>query len=181
MNNVVKKSVAPRITEPVESAVAAGREAVETVVNAGREAAARSYEKAVAMGKEQVEAAVKAGAEAFKGYEDVVSFGRDNVDAVVRSGTIIAKGVQDINKVWLGLAQTSMEEGMNAAKSLLGCRTVKEVFELQGEYARTNYAKLVGETRRVTDMTVRLSEEATTPIANRVNAAIEKLTKPLTI
>lgn len=179
MNNMVKKSVGAKITEPVETAVAVGREAVETVVKAGREAATKGYEQAMAMGKEQVEAAVKAGAEVFKGYEDVVAFGRDNAEAVVRSSTILAKGVQDINKAWLGLTQSAVEQGVTQAKNLLGCKSVQDVFELQGEYVRGNYTKLIGESRRIADMTVKLSEEAVAPLARRVNATVEKLTRPL--
>lgn len=181
MNDMAKKSMGAKITQPVETAVAVGREAVETAVKAGREAATKGYEQAMAMGKEQVEAAVKAGAEAFKGYEDVATFGRDNAEAVARSSTILAKGVQDINKAWMGLAQSAVEESVTQAKNILGCKSVQDVFQLQGEYIRGNYAKLMGESRRIADMTVKLTEEAVAPLARRVNATVEKLTKPLTV
>ena len=181
MNNMVKKGMGAKITEPVETAVAAGREAVETAVKAGREAATKGYEQAMAIGKEQVEAVVKASTEAFKGYGDVTSFGRENAEAVVRSSTILATGVQDINKAWLGLAQSAVEESVTQAKNIFGCKSVQDVLQLQGEYVRGNFTKLVDESRRFADLTAKLSEEAVEPLARRVNATVEKLTKPLSV
>ncbi|MCH6589193.1 MAG: phasin family protein [Proteobacteria bacterium] len=165
--------------KPVEAAVATGAEAVETVVKAGAQVAAKGYEKAVAMGREQVETAVKAGAGAFKGYGDLAGFGKDNVQAVMTSGAILAKGVQDLNDVWLGLARASVEDAVGAAKALFGCKTLPEVVELQTGLAQAQYEKFVAESRRLSDMSAKLAENASAPITARVTVAVEKFTKPL--
>jgi phasin family protein len=179
MNATVKKASVVRAVAPVEATVAVGKEAMEHVVKASTEAATKGYEKAIAMSKEHVEAAVKAGTQAFKGYEDFVAFGKDNVDAVVKSGTILSKGVQDLNKVLFGLAQASLEDSVAATKKLLGCKSVKDAVEVQGELAKTNYTKLVAESRKISDLSVKIAEEAAAPIAARVTAAVDKFTKPL--
>jgi phasin family protein len=165
--------------KPVEAAVAAGAEAVETVVKAGAQVAAKGYEKAVAMGREQVETAVKAGAGAFKGYDELAGFGKDNVEAVMTSGAILAKGVQDLNDVWLGLARASVEDAVGAAKALFGCKTLPEVVEVQTGLAQAQYEKFVAESRRLSDMSAKLTENASAPIAARVTVAVEKFNKPL--
>ena len=162
-----------------EAAEAAGAEAVETVVKAGAQAAAKGYEKAVAMGREQVETAVKAGAGAFKGYDELAGFGKDNVEAVMTSGAILAKGMQDLNNVWLGLARASVEDAVGAAKALFGCKTVAEVVEVQTGLAQAQYEKFVEDSRRLSAMSAKLSENASAPIAARVTVAVEKFNKPL--
>ncbi len=173
------KAGAAKPARPVEAAVAAGAEAVETVVKAGAKVAAEGYEKAVAMGREQAESAVKAGAGVFKGYEDLAGFGKDNVDAVMRSGAILARGAQDFNDVWFGLARASVEGALGATKALLGCKNVAEVVEVQTGLAKAQYEKFVGESHRLSDMSVKLAEDAAQPIAARVTVAVEKFTKPL--
>ncbi|MSO92974.1 MAG: phasin family protein [Rhodospirillales bacterium] len=177
-----KTTVSGKATARVESAIAAGREGNQTIVKETTKSATKGYERAIEMGKEQVEAAVKAGAEMFKNYGnygDVVAYGKDNVEAFVKSSTILVKGVQDLNKAWLSLAQVSVEESVEATKKIFGAKNVNDAVSIQSDLARANYEKLVNETRKMSDMAVKLAEEVATPITNRVNATVEKLTKPL--
>ena len=177
--STAKKKTNLKAAEPVEKAFAAGQETLETVVKAGAEAASQGVEKAVAMSQEHVAAAIKAGAEAFQGYEDVVSFGKNNVDAVMKSNAIFVKGVQDINKALFGLVQSSLGNSVTATQKILGCKTAKEVMDAQADLARAGYAKAVEDSRKITDLSVKLAEEASQPITKQVNAAVEKFTKPI--
>ena len=174
-----KTAASGKANASVESALATGHEGIQTVIRESTKSATKGYERAIEMGKEQVEAAVKAGAEVFKGYEDVVAYGKDNMEALVKSGTILVKGVQDLNKVWLGLAQVSVEEGVEATKKILGAKNVNDAVSIQSELARANYEKLMSETRKLSDMAVKLAEDVATPITNRVNATVGRFTKPL--
>lgn len=179
MSDVKKSTAQKAAVDQVEAAVSVGKETVETVVKAGTEVATKSVEKAVAMSQEQVAAAVKAGGEAFKNYEDVVSYSKENVDAVVKSNGILVKGVQDINKVLFSLAQKNMEDTAALTKKMFECKSVDDVVKLQNDLVKIGYAKTLDESRKISDMTVKLAEEATKPIADRVSVAVEKVTKPL--
>lgn len=177
--STVKKKTTAKAAEPVGAAMAAGKETMETVVKAGAEAASQGVERAVAMSQEHVAAAIKAGAEACKGYEDAVSYGKDNVDAVMKSNAIFVKGVQDINKVLFGLAQASLDDSVAATKKILGCKTPKDILDAQAALAKACYAKAFEDSRRITDMSVKLAEEASQPLAKQVNKTVEKFTKPI--
>ena len=179
MTTAKKTIIAKAARQPVEAALAAGKDTIDTVVKAGAEAASKGVERAVAMSREHVTAAVKAGTEAFKGYEDIVSFGKDNVDAVVKSNAILVKGFQDIHNVLFGIAQAQLEEQVAATNKFLGCKTFKDMMEAQAELARTSYAKALDDGRKITDLSVKLAEEATQPIAKQVNVTVEKFSKPL--
>ncbi len=171
-----KKTVNPaaQAAEQVEAAVAVGKETVEAAVKAG----AMNYEKAVAATREQVEAAVKAGAEMFNGYGDVAGFGKENIDAVMATGAVLSKGLQDLNKAWFALAQDALEQNVAATKKILGSKSVVEVVEIQSDLAKAGYDKAMIESRRLSDMSIKLAEEASAPIAGRVNTAMEVFTKP---
>lgn len=144
-------------------------------------AAAKGYEKASATVQEQIEAAVKAGTDSFKGYEDMVAFGKENMDAFMASGSIFAKGFQDLNAAWLGLAQASFENSIAATKAVMECKSIPEAVEVQSDLAKDSYAKIVTESQKLSELSVKLTEKALEPIAGRVNVAVEKLSKPLAI
>jgi phasin family protein len=179
MTTAKKITTAKAAHQPVEAALAAGKETIETVVKAGAEAASKGVERAVAMSREHVTAAVKAGTEAFKSYEDVVTFGKDNVDAVVKANAILVKGLQDIHNIMFGIAQASLEEQVAATKKMLSCKTLKDVMEAQTDLAKSSYAKVLIDSRKITDLSVKLAEEAGQPITKRVNATVEKFTKQI--
>lgn len=173
------KIVDAMTAETVEAAVIAGKEAVETVVKAGTDAAAKNYENVVAVSKEHVEAAAKAGVDAFKGYEDVLAYNQNNVEAMMKIGAIWMKGVQDINNEMTVLANTSMEQSVKATKQILGCKTVEEVVAVQTDLAKANYDKIVAESRKLSNMGIKLAENTAEPIAVRVNETVANFSKPL--
>lgn len=140
---------------------------------------AQTVEAAMSAGQETLETVVKAGAEAFKGYDDVVSYGKDSVEAVMKSNAIFVKGIQDINSAIFGLAQATLEDSVTATQKILGCKTAKDVMDAQVELAQTGYAKAVQESRRISDLSVKLAEEASKPITKQVNKTVEKFTKPI--
>ena len=176
--STAKNKTTAKTDEGVEKAFAAGQETLETVFKVGAEAASEGVEKAISMSQEHV-AAISAGADAFKGYEDVVSYGKDNVDAVMKSNAIFVKGVQDINKALFGLVQASLEESVTATQKIFGCKTAKEAMDTQAALARAGYAKAVQDSRKITDLSVKVAEEASQPITKQVNATVEKFTKPI--
>ncbi|MCH7485669.1 MAG: phasin family protein [Proteobacteria bacterium] len=137
--------------------------------------------KNTATAAKQADAAVKAGADAFQGYEEVVAFAKDTVEAVMESSTILAKGVQEFNKVWFDLAQASVEQNVAATKALLGCKSVKELAEVQSGLVAKNYDVLVADSRKLSDMSVKLAEEAAKPVNARVNAAMDRLSKSVAV
>ncbi len=163
----------------VEVAIATGKETVETAVKVGTDAYAKGYESAIVATREQVDAAVKAGADAFLGYEDVVAFGKDNVEAVMESSTVLAKGTQEFTKAWFDLAQASVDQNVAATKALLGSKTVKELAEVQSGLATRNYDALVADGRKLSDMSVKLAEDVAKPVNARVNAAMDRFSKPV--
>ena len=167
--------------EQFEAAVKAGRQTLENTMQASSEAAARGLEQTVGMTARQVEALFKVGTDAFKGYEDVVGFGKKNIDAVMQSSAILAQGFQEINAAWFGLAQSSMDESVAATKAILGSKNIGDAVKVPMDLAKTNYEHIVGETRKISELSMKVAEKAAGPIANQVNAAVERFTKPLTV
>ncbi len=108
-------------------------------------------------------------------FEDAVALGRDNLEAMVRSGAILSRGLQDFGRLMLGLAQDTVEQGVGASQQMLAARSVTEVVDLQSSLARSGLDRLLAEGSRLSEVSIRLAEEAFAPIGERVTATLDRL------
>ncbi|MEK9752465.1 MAG: phasin family protein, partial [Rhodospirillaceae bacterium] len=103
----------------------------------------------------------------------------DNVDAMVKANAVFVKGVQNLNKEFFAIAQAMIEENAAVAKKVLGCKSVQDAVAIQNDMVKASYEKAMNDSRKITDMTVKLAEEAAAPLTKRVNVTVEKFTKEL--
>jgi phasin family protein len=162
--------------EGVEAVAAKQKETIEAAVKAGTEAMGKSYEQAYAATKEQIE---KANELAFKSYDEFADFGKENFEAVVTSSNILAKGAEVIGKEVAAFTQASVEAGMATATKMFTVKTPQELFDLQGKWAKQSFDTLLSETTKLQDMSMKVATESTAPINARVNATVEKMSKPI--
>ncbi len=170
------KKTAPKAVNDIAAEVT---ETVETVVKASTDAASKGVEKAVAMSQEQVAAVVKVGTDAFKSYEDAASFSKANVDAVMKANAVFVQGIQDFNKALFGIVETALEDNAAMTTKLMGCKNVQDAVAVQSDLAQAGYSKALDQSRKITDLTTKLVEETSAPIAKQVTITVEKFAKPL--
>lgn len=147
---------------------------VEATVQSAQDGATRKVEEALTYTKDQVE---KATRQAFQVYDDLAGFQKDNIDALMQSGNILARGFENLSKAVLAFTQTQVEQNVSAAKAMLGVKTLRELVDLQTEFARTSFDSVIAEATRVSEMSVKVTNEAMEPLSARVNAAVEKMSK----
>lgn len=143
---------------------------------AGLETAPKSYERLLDSAKARVE---KASATAFKTYEDLSKFSQENLEAYAAAGTTVAKGFETIGRVWVSFIQETFETGERVADALLSAKTLREAVDMQTDFAKTTFDKLIAEGTKVSEISVKVANEAAEPISARLNAALEKLLKPV--
>lgn len=141
-----------------------------------RSASSLNYDQALSTAKEQFE---KIGVQFYGGYEDVTQISKDNVDALVRSSQILAKSAEQISRAIAGFAQSSLEMSAQAGQAVLGVKTISDLIELQSEYARNSMDHFIAGTSKITDISVKVANEAIEPINQRVNEAVEKISKQI--
>jgi phasin family protein len=171
----LKEPFAMTTIPPKQKGKAAMKDTVDAF-SAGAEATQKNYERLFGATKEQLE---KASVTAFKSYEDLSKFSKENVDAYVTAATTMAKGFETIGKAWVSFTQETMEASAQVAKSLLTAKTLREAVDVQTDFAKTTFDKMVSEGTKVSEISVKTANEAAEPINARVNAAIEKLLKPV--
>ena len=165
-----KTNATAEATKQIEEAVEVGKKAAEQAMKASTE----GYEQALNMSKEQVEKA----REAFlKGYDDVSTMNKESVDAVVKAGKVLTKGSETVGKAYFEFAQASVEASVKSVKAMMGAKTPKDFFDIQSEYARTNFDKFLSQSTRLSEMSVKVTNEAFDPLKDQVNRSFEKAFK----
>lgn len=159
-----------------ETVIAAGKETVENTMKAGQEAYAKSFDQSVAFSKDQFERLNGAFAQ---GLEDASAQGRDNLDAVVKASTVFTKGYEDIGKAWFAYSQAAMDQAVAVSKGLMTAKSIREAADLQSDYAKSSFDSALAEGTRLSEMGVKVTNEALAPINARVTATVEKLSKPI--
>jgi phasin family protein len=164
-------SIKPKITD-----LSVG---TEKVINTAGETLNEGVSQA-AGGIEQTQTKMKEGMEkVMKTAEELVAFGQGNFEAFVKSGQIWAAGVQDLSKQVAATAQASMDETVSTIKAMSGVKSLKDAIDLQSNFARAAMEKTLAESGRLTDASLRLTEQALAPITARVTLAVEKFAKPV--
>ena len=152
------------------------------------DAAAKGFESTVsglkdgmtraAAGFADTQAKVKEGmVKAMKTAEEVMAFSQGNLEAMVKCGQIWAAGVQDIGKQIAANAQASFDETMTTFKAMSSVKSLKDALDLQAGLARSTLEKTLAESGKLTDASMKLTEQALAPLTARVNLAMEKFAK----
>jgi phasin family protein len=161
--------------KPVETALSAGKDTIDGFMKAGVDAAQKGLEHAVQLTKTNVE---KASTAFFKGYDELSVYSKGNVEAVVKAGSIYARGLEDISKTVMAISQSQLEASVAAAKAVFGCTSLRQMVDLQTGLARSNFDKLVANGSKLSEISLKVANEALEPIQARVNVAVGKFTKP---
>lgn len=162
--------------QPKGQTMKTSKETYEDVAAKGTDFIQKGYDQVLGASREQFE---KASVSAFKAYEELSKFHKDNYDAYLAASSIFAKGAENVGKAWMSLTQESLETAAQTAKALLGAKTLREAVDLQSDFAKSNFDKLVAEGTKLSELSVKVANEAFAPLNARVNVAVEKMLKPV--
>ncbi len=149
-----------------------GFEATLESMKEGIAKATHGFEASQAKMKEQMEKMMKT-------TEDFMTFSQGNVEALIKASQIFTTGVQDLSKHLAATTQASVQESVATAKALSGVKSVKEAVELQTGFARTLVEKMVAETSKMTDASLKITEQAIAPLTARMTKAVETFSTKL--
>lgn len=112
-------------------------------------------------------------------YEELADLGRENFAAVLRANAALSEGLEAIGREMIGYARVSFENAAEAAAALLGAKTLDDVVQLNTEFAKVNLERLLAGSAKLSEMGVKVANEALAPLGSRVEATFQKLGKPL--
>jgi phasin family protein len=171
-----------------KATAAAATEAATASIETAADASVKGFEKSISAVREGIEKATKGLAtsqaklkegveKAVKTSEEMLAFSQGNMEALVKATQIYAAGFQDLSKHLAASSKTSLEESVAFSKSLMGIKSIKEAVDLQTGFAKSSIEKAVAESNKLTDATVKLTEQAIAPITARISLAVETFGK----
>jgi phasin family protein len=165
------KTKASETAADATAATAGGFESTAATFKESMVKATAGFQTTQAQVKESMEKAMKTA-------EDLVAFNQGNFEAIVKSGKIWSTGVQDLTQQVVASAQASFDETLATYRALAAVKSLKEAMDLQTSLARSAMEKVVAESGRVTDASVKLTEQVLAPLTQRFALAMEKFARP---
>ena len=112
-----------------------------------------------------------------KAAEQMAELTRANIEAFVDAGRIAVEGTRALGQDVVASSRQGVEQAAEAVRSFAEAKSPTEFLQLQGEFARTSFDRLVAETSKLTESMVKLAGEAIQPISNRASVSAERLNK----
>lgn len=135
----------------------AAQETFETVTTASNEAIKEGFEKSLSA------------------INDFSAFQKDTVDAVIASATSTSKSIEELNASSLAFAKKSMEDGVAAAKTLAGAKSVQELIEIHADYTKSSLDAYLSEVNKASDLVSSMMKDSFKPLNDRMVAAVEAM------
>lgn len=108
--------------------------------------------------------------------QDGAALGQDQMDAVMKSSTILTKGLEDIIKTCMEIAQDAGEKSASATKTVLACKTLNELTEVQSKLAQSSFDNFLSNATKLSEMSVKVCTDCFAPINDQVGKAMKKAT-----
>lgn len=162
--------------ETVQKAVKAGKESTEKTLKASEEALTKSYDQVVDAAKAQVQ---KSMPEAADRFDEFAAYQKDNLQAFFNASAIAAKGAETLGEEILAYNQAALDATLTSAKKLLEVKTAQQLVEVQSQLARDNFDRFVSETGKLSELAMKVTNEAFEPLQTRFNKTFETFSKPI--
>jgi phasin family protein len=108
--------------------------------------------------------------------ENLIAFGKGNLEALTASSKIWVAGVQDLSQQFAATAKASIEESVATLKAVSAIRSLNEVVNLQSVYSQA-VSKALADSNRLTDASLKLTEQTLAPLTARMAAAVGAFSK----
>ena len=106
--------------------------------------------------------------------EELADLARSNVEAIVESSRVAAEGARSIGQDVVAKSRDGVEQTADAIRSLAEAKSPTEYLQLQGNFARASFDRMVAESSKLTESFVKLAGEAFQPLSNRASANAER-------
>ncbi len=117
---------------------------------------------------------MKGNKQAEKMAQDAIAMSQEKMDAMMKSSTIFAKGLEDIIKTCMDIAQTSGEKNANMGKTLMACKTLNELTEVQSRMAQASFDDFMTNATKISEMSVKLCTDCFEPLNDQMSKSIKR-------
>jgi phasin family protein len=115
--------------------------------------------------------------EAFAPYGAFAEAGRDNFAALVKANGAVAEGLEALSKEVVLYTKASLDSAGQTAKALLAAKSFEDVVQVQTAFAKEAIEAFVDRSAKLSEMGLKVANDAFAPLGGRVEATLAKLGK----
>ena len=161
---------------PADSVLSAGKETVEKMAKVGQETMQKNFDQVIEMSKGNIE---KQTQSVMKSYDEANKLAQANYDAMNKSFGVFTKGFEDVSKAWAKFTQSSIDATVAYSKDAMAAKTVNELVDMNSTFTKAQFDAFVSESAKISEMTVKTTNEAIAPLKARVEKTVETFAKPM--
>src|ERR671916_2759500 len=150
---------AQRVTEDMADTLRAGVEGAQTVVRPLQETVQTSFEAVSNIARRSTDQSVQLLGRAEA--QDLAGQVSENLRAVAHSSTALVRGVQDVSREAFELSQKRLQTNLDGLTQLARCRTLSDFVAAQSSLLRENLEQTLNNSRRLAELTIQATDEAT--------------------
>ena len=134
-----------------------GADAAQDAMGAGLNTAAQTY-------KQVADQFTRSLGFAEPQAQELARKSSQNLELVTQTSTALAQGAQEISREWFSLAQDQFKRNMDGLTALTSCRSMQDFVAVQSDLVRNNLEQAVNNSRRLSEVSVRVAQEASRTI-----------------
>jgi hemerythrin-like domain-containing protein len=162
-----------RVTEDMADTLRAGVEGAQTAVRTLQETVQTSFEAVSKIARRSTDQSVQLFSRADA--QDLAGQASENLRAIAASSTALVRGVQDMSREAVELSQKRLQTNLDGFNQMTRCRSLADLVAAQTFLFRENLEQTLNNSRRLAELTIRVTDEAT----RTVTAQVEKTTQHL--
>jgi phasin family protein len=109
--------------------------------------------------------------------KDATAGSQELFGAMQKSMNIWAKGVEKMNQEAVALAQDIANKNQEAFKTIIACKDVNELTELQNKLTQKHFDTIVSSATKLSEISVKIATDSFEPINDQINKAVKKTTE----
>lgn len=165
-----------QVTGDVADTLRVGVESAQTMAQAMQEAVANSFnvfsELARCASGQPLPMASR-----LEGGGQGLTEAAHNLQAVAQSSTALARSLQEVSREVITRSQQRLQRNLDGLQAIALCRSMTDFVEVQSSLLRDNLEQTVENSRRLAELTLQMSDEATRTLTVQTEKATQRLNR----
>jgi hypothetical protein len=164
-----------QVTEDVADTLRAGVESAQTMAQAMQEAMANSFSAFSELARRSTGQTLPLGRRPEGEVQRLTEEAAHNLRAVAQSSTALARGLQEVSREVVTRSQQRLQRNLDGLQALARCRSMTDFVEVQSSLLRDNLEQTVENSRRLAELTLQMTDEATRTVTVQVDKTAERV------